>query len=164
MHIRNAFSFFKIRAYHCFCGVLLLCITAFKSDEQLQRLTEQTQQTLTALHGIDAEALKIKKCEITLSYEGFLRYRKTFLNGKQEYYSLNVSRLRDLNYFGSTASGRLNIQTLEDDVIVQTYNDRAGNVDSMSVLLSIPLKDVDPQQLITLQHNLFEIKRIVGQN
>ncbi|SKB51553.1 hypothetical protein [Daejeonella lutea] len=156
--------FFKVFTKCCCCVIGALCFTAFRSDELLHKLALETQHKLSTLHSLDMEAMKLKKSEITISDEGFLRYRKTFLNGKQEYYSLNVSRLRDLNYWGTTGSGRLNIKTIEDDVIVQTYNDRAGNVDSMSVLLSIPMKDVDPQELISIQHNLFEIKRLVGQN
>ena len=158
----NNYPFFNsICKWTCFV-LVLISLGAFKGEELIHKLAEQAQQRLNSFHAAEPESAKVKKCEITISDEGFLRYRKTFLSGKQEYYSLNVSKLKAIDYIGSTVSGNLNIYTLEDDVIVQTYNDRSGNVDSMSVKLIIPLKDVEPQDLIELQKNLFEMKSLVG--
>jgi hypothetical protein len=55
----------------------------------------------------------------------FLRLRKIFQNGKQEYYSCQLHNFDDLDYIGTTTSGLLKINTKADDIIVQTYNDRA---------------------------------------
>lgn len=144
-------------------ATILVSILAFRSDEFVHKLAEEVQQKLNHFHNSEAVNLKIRKCEITISDEGFLRYRRTYLNGKQEYYSLNVSRLRSIDYLGSTSTGSLNIRTLEDDVIVQTYNDRTGNVDSMAVQLTIELKAVEPEDLQNIQHDLLEMKRLINQ-
>lgn len=148
--------------------ILALCliISAFtyKSDELMHQLAEQTQAKLNVLHLTEPESMKIKKCEITISDEGFLRYRKTFLSGKQEYYSFNLSRLKTLDYIGNTESGNLAVKTIEDDVIVQTYNDRSGNVDSMSVGLNIIVGKLEPEDLNDLHNKLFEMKRLLRAN
>jgi hypothetical protein len=141
-----------------------MSVIAFKSDEVMHLLAEQTQTKLNTFHSIEPETMKIKKCEITISDDGFLRYRKTYLNGKQEYYSFNLSRLKSVDYMGSIQYGSLNIKTMEDDVIVQTYNDRSGNVDSMTVELDINLSKVEPEDLQTLHQNLFEMKRLLRTN
>ncbi len=157
-------SFFPTLSKVCCLAFILICLAAYKNDDRLHNLAQQTQQKLSISHGTEPESLKIKKCTITISDEGFLRYRKYYLNGKQEYYSFNLSRLKTIDYFGDTTSGNFIFKTLEDDVIVQTYNDRSGNVDSMSVQLTIQLKTIEPQDLIDLQQNLFEMKQLIGQN
>jgi hypothetical protein len=159
----NTKSFISPIQKWCSFAFIVICLTSFANDERIHKLAQQTQQKLSSSHGIEPESLKIKKCEITISDEGFLRYRKYYLNGKQEYYSFNLSRLKTIDYFGDTNSGNFVIHTLEDDVIVQTYNDRSGNVDSMSVKLTIQLKAIEPQDLIDLQQNLFEMKQLIGQ-
>lgn len=154
-------SFFRtIFKWACFAAVLF-CITAFTNDELLHKLAEQTQQKLNAFHAAETAGMKIKKCEIVVSDEGFLRYRRFYTSGKQEYYSLNLSRLQRVDYFGNSTSGNLTIYTLEDDVIVQTYNDRAGNVDSMSVQLKIMLADIEAEELSRIEQDLFVIKRLL---
>ncbi len=146
-----------------FClGLANLIIMAFKSDERVHQLAEQTQQRLSLLHGLEPEADRIRKCEITISDEGFLRHRKTYLTGKQEYYSLNLSRLQSLDYYGNTSAGRLTIRTLGDDVIVQTYNDRRGNVDSMAVRFDLHVGTIEPEDVAILQRDLLEIRQLVS--
>ncbi|MEJ7695041.1 hypothetical protein [Daejeonella sp.] len=147
-----------------FPTVIMIVIMAFNGDELAHKLAVQAKQKLSAFHGIDHVALKIKKCEITISDEGFLRYRKTYISGKQEYYSFNLSRLQSIDYLGSSGSGNLIIRTMEDDIIVQTYNDRSGNVDSMSVDMKISLQAIEAEDLAGLQQDLFELKRLVSRN
>lgn len=158
---KNCTFYYSIPKW-AYLALFLFCLCAFENDELIHKLALQAQYRLSSLHSPEPESAKVKKCEIIITDEGFLRYRKTFLNGKQEYYSLNVSNLKAIDYIGSTVSGNLNIYTFEDDVIVQTYNDRRGNVDSMSLQLTIPLRDAEPQDLIELQNNLFELKYLVG--
>jgi len=134
---------------------------AFKQDDLFHKLAEQAQQQLGSFHGMEPESAKIKRCEIAISDEGFLRYRKFYLNGKQEYYSFNLSRLRSIDYYGNSNIGNLVIYTVEDDVIVQTYNDKAGNVDSMSVKLNLTIKAIEPENLDRIQQDLFELKRLI---
>lgn len=114
------------------------------------------QQTITwsnqcLYQAFDATGdLKLKKWKLSLTPDAFLRFRKTYQTGKQEYYSFNMSRLKDVDYLGNTTRGILRIKTLADDIIVQTYNDRKGNVDSMSTTLSIPVKNMDAERLDSL--------------
>ncbi|MFA6945416.1 MAG: hypothetical protein WC220_05890 [Pedobacter sp.] len=129
------------------------------ANEDLHQLAQRAQLKLNALHNPEAELHKVKKFELLLSDEGFLRYRRTFINGKQEYYSLNLTRIRTIDYLGDTASGELSIQTQEDDVIVQTFNDRTGNVDSMATHFRLPLSRVEAEDLVVLQDDLLEMKR-----
>ena len=94
---------------------------------------------------------KLKKWDITLTSDAFLRLRKTYVKGKQVYYSFNLNKLDAVNYIGNTSAGTLQLKTVEDDIIVQTYNDRKGDVDSMTTVLNIPLKNMEPERLDSLQ-------------
>lgn len=156
--------FFKHKSSTVYLVLLLsLCIfpgaSSGVADEPVKILIDRTLVRFNALHYHESESAKIRKCEIQLSEEGFLRYRKTYINGKQEYYSFNLSRLTSLDYFGSISSGELSVNTEEDDVIVQTFNDRSGNVDSMSTYFRLPVHDITAEDLNSLQADLVEIKK-----
>jgi len=97
-----------------------------------------------------AEEPDLRKWELNLTPDAFVRFRKTYANGRQEYYSFNLSRFKDIDYLGNTTKGTLRIKTLTDDIIVQTYNDRKGNVDSMSTSLKIPVKNMTAERLDSL--------------
>ncbi|CAM3628532.1 hypothetical protein MUGA111182_00065 [Mucilaginibacter galii] len=102
--------------------------------------------------------LKLKKWELTVTADAFMRFRKTFQNGKQEYYSFNIRRFKDMDYLGNTNKGIIRLSTLADDIIVQTYNDRKGNVDSMSTTLKIPVKNMGAERLDSLYQALTYLK------
>lgn len=109
----------------------------------------------------DASAdVKLKKFELSISDDSFLRLRKTYQNGKQEYFSMQLQRLDESSYLGGTDKGTLRLKTKDDDIIVQTYNDRKGNIDSMATVLDIPLKNMEPERLDSLQQalNYFKAK------
>ena len=119
----------------------------------------------TLLHAYDPTAeVKLKKWELTITDDLFLRFRKTYQNGKQEYYSCHLHSFNDLNYLGTTRVGTLNISTLADDIIVQTYNDRKGDVDSMTNTLSIPVRNMEPEQVDSLRNALLAFKAKSGYN
>jgi hypothetical protein len=134
------------------------------ADEELHQLALRTQVKLNTLHNADSESVKIRQFELLLNEEGFLRYRRTYINGKQEYYSFNLMRIKEIDYFGNTFSGDLSIHTQEDDVIVQTFNDRSGNVDSMATHFRLPLSSVEAEDLTALHNDLLEIKRLLDRN
>lgn len=134
------------------------------TDEDLHQLALRTQVKLNTLHNSESGAVKIRQFELLLNDEGFLRYRRTYINGKQEYYSLNLLRIRAIDYLGNTVSGDLSIQTQEDDVIVQTFNDRSGNVDSMATHFRLPLISVQAEDLVALNNDLLEMKRLLDRN
>ena len=156
--------FFKNKSYFIY-PFLLLSLYIFPGaasgteDEPVKVLVDRTLSRFNALHYPESEFSKIRKCEIQLSEDGFLRYRKTYINGKQEYYSFNLSRFVSMDYYGSITSGELSINTEEDDVIVQTFNDRNGNVDSMATYFRLPVHGIAAEDLNSIQADLLEMKK-----
>ena len=98
----------------------------------------------------DASEEKLKKYEFTLTSDAFIRLRKTFTNGKQEYFSFHLKRLNYVVYLGDANAGTLQFKTTDDDIIVQTYNDKKGNVDSMASVLNVPFKNMTAERLDSL--------------
>ena len=103
---------------------------------------------------------KLKKVEIYLTPDYFVRLRKTYAKEMQEYYSFNLHQFSDLDYLGNTTTGILSLKTVADDIIVQTYNDRRGDIDSMTTVLDIPVKNMEPERLDSLREafNYFKAK------
>jgi hypothetical protein len=102
---------------------------------------------------------RLKKWELLFTTDAFLRLRKTYQSGRQEYYSLKLHRFKDMDYLGSSTRGTVRIKTLADDIIVQTYNDPKGNVDSMTTSLNIPVKNMDAERLDSLYQALNYLKK-----
>ncbi|GAA4330400.1 hypothetical protein GCM10023149_35560 [Mucilaginibacter gynuensis] len=138
----------------------LLCVAnlAFNQDMSEQELLGWSNKCLTQCFNADA-ADKLKKWELTLTPDAFVRLRKTYANGKQEYFSMHLRRLEDLDYWGTVAAGNMVLRAKGDDVIVQTYNDRSGNVDSMATVFSIPVKNMEPERLDSLRNALLYFKK-----
>ena len=102
---------------------------------------------------------KLKKYEITLTADHFIRLRKTYQQGKQEYYSFNLNRFTELGYIvGTAATDTLQIKTQADDIIVQTYEDPKGDVDSMATHWDIPVRKLSPLKLDSLKQALKFLK------
>ncbi len=101
---------------------------------------------------------KLKAWELSITPEHFLRLRKTFQHGKQEYFSLYLHAFNELDYTGNTDHGSLQIKAAEDDIIVQTYDDPKGNVDSMATSLELPVKNMLPERLDSLKSALLFFK------
>lgn len=97
---------------------------------------------------------KLKKFDFSVTPDAFIRLRKTYAKGKEEYYSFNLHQFNDLDYVGSTATGTLMLKTMADDIICQTRNDRHGDVDSMTTVLNIPVKNMEPERLDSLREAL----------
>ena len=102
----------------------------------------------------DGQKSTLKSYELKVTNNGFCRYRKVYLNGKEEFFAFNLLRFKSMDYYGDTTSGELWLRTKNDDVIVQTRNDRAGAIDSMSTYVIIPLKNIDTEQLNELADRL----------
>jgi len=146
-------------------GWLLIFISATAgADEELHQLAMRSQVMLNKLHNAESGSVKIRQFELLLNDEGFLRYRRTYVTGKQEYYSFNLMRISAIDYLGNTLSGDLSFQTQEDDVIVQTFNDRSGNVDSMATHFRLPISSVEAEDLVALHNDLLEMKRLLDRN
>lgn len=101
---------------------------------------------------------KLKKWEIEVTPQHFIHLRKTYQHGKQEYFSFYLTKLDSVNYLGDNPNGQLQFKTLSDDIIVQTYDDPKGNIDSMATSLTIPVKDMTPEKLDSLNDALEFLK------
>lgn len=132
-----------------FCG--------FKAVPDVAGLLGWSNHCLNRYYDQSADS-KLKKLDLTLTDDYFFRLRRTYQTGKQEYFSMKMHSFDDLDYSGSPASGMLIIKTKADDIIVQTYNDRLGNVDSMATQLNIPVKDMDVEQVDSLRGALISLK------
>jgi len=112
-----------------------------------------TNRCLTQSYDPSGDA-KLKKWELSVTPEYFIRLRKTYAKGKQEYYSFNLHAFNDMDYLGNINNGTLELKTDADDIIVQTYNDRNGDIDSMATMLDIPVKNMEPERLDSLREAL----------
>lgn len=128
-------------------GLAFIILSSFDLPEEE---TFFIQTFLTKYYDNDAQIGGVKRYEINVTNTGFCRYRKIFINGKEEYFAFNLSRFKNMDYYGTTTKGDLYLRTKNDDVIVQTRNDNSGEIDSMGTYLVIPLKNVDVVQLIEL--------------
>jgi len=102
--------------------------------------------------------VKLKAWELTVTPEHFVRLRKTFQHGKQEYFSLQLHLFNDLDYLGNVNHGVLQLKANNDDIIVQTYDDPKGNIDSMATVLELPVKNMQPERLDSLRTALMYLK------
>ncbi len=121
---------------------------------------EQTvfiQSMLTKYYDSDLQTKEVKRYEINVTNTGFCRYRKIFFNGKEEYYAFNLSRFKTMDFYGTAAKGELYLRTKNDDVVVQTRNDKRGEIDSTGTYLIIPLKNIDEMQLNLLAQHFKKI-------
>jgi hypothetical protein len=108
--------------------------------------------------------LKLKKWDLSITSDAFLRLRKTYQKNKQVYYSFNLNKLNEVDYLGNSIKGVIQLKTIADDIIVQTYNDRKGDVDSMTTVLNIPVKDMGTERLDSLKEalNYFKVQSTIA--
>jgi hypothetical protein len=116
------------------------------------------QEKLTEHYDEGQEGQQIKRYELKVTNTGFCRYKRYFNSGKVEYFSFNLVKFKDLDYYGTDKNGKLFLRTKGDDVIVQTYNDKkAGDIDSMAAYMVIPIKNIEPQDLSDLSDRLVKM-------
>ncbi|TDQ07504.1 hypothetical protein [Pedobacter metabolipauper] len=132
------------------CGIFM----AFSLGIGLAEETAFIQKMLKEHYNEAPVNPAIKRYELNVTNTGFCRYKRFFTSGKVEYFSFNLVKFKDLDYYGTDKKGELYLRTKGDDVIVQTYNDKKGDVDSMASYLSIPLKNIEPQDLSDLLEKL----------
>jgi hypothetical protein len=138
-------------------SVLGLFLCAFSSRDSIDEYVNYLQKSFTEHYDITQEGSSIKKYELNVTNNGFCRYKRYFNNGKIEYFAFKLAKFKDLDYYGTTASGKLFLRTKNDDVIVQTYNDKAGDVDSMGTCVVIPLKNIEAEDLNQIKESLTRI-------
>ena len=123
---------------------------SFKMAMTEQEMLSWSNKCLTESYDPSGQA-KLKKWELVLTDDAFIRLRKTYTNGKQEYFSFQLHRFTDMNYLGSTVNGTLQLKAVADDIIVQTYDDPHEDIDTMATQLNIPVKNMEPERLDSLQ-------------
>jgi hypothetical protein len=149
----------QLKKFSCtlfMAGSMLLC-TSFKQLGNAAQIASWANHCLNQKYDPSAD-LKLKKWDLNINESAFIRFRKTYQNGKQEYYSMHLKKFDDLGYFGNTNGGMLQLKTRAADVIVQTYNDPKGDIDSMGHVLNIPLKNIQPECLDSLRNALLYLR------
>ncbi|TKC05575.1 hypothetical protein FA048_17790 [Pedobacter polaris] len=141
----------NLKIVFSFTACIAFCV--FSGFDLPEENTVIIQNILTKYYDNDSQIKDIKRFEINVTNTGFCRYRKVFNNGKQEYFAFNLARLKSMDYYGTTTKGELYLRTKNDDVIVQTRNDRAGDIDSMGTYMVIPLKNIEVSELNALAEN-----------
>jgi len=139
------------------CSVALC---AFSDPETLEQYVGFLQKSLTEHYDFSQESSQIKRYELNITNNGFCRYKRYFNNGKTEYFAFKLSKFKDMDYYGNTSAGKLHIKTKGDDVIVQTYKDRGGDVDSMATQVVIPLKNMEAEDLNLIRDNIERINKL----
>ena len=148
---------FTIKLRICLFGLFCLFLTAFSVRYDMMEETLFVQKMLKEHYDEIAIKPALKRYELNVTNSGFCRYKRFYASGKVEYFSFNLTKFKDMNYSGTDKAGRLILRTMGDDVIVQTYNDRKGDVDSMANSMSIPLKNVDAEGLNALSERLVKM-------
>ncbi|MFC3559757.1 hypothetical protein [Pedobacter jamesrossensis] len=143
-------------------SVSAFCIlsSAFSTNDSLEEYTVFLQKSLSEHYDSSQEIKLVKKYELNVTNNGFCRYKRYFNNGKVEYFAFKLAKFKDLDYYGTTTSGQLYLRTKNDDVIVQTYKDKTGDVDSMATCIVIPLKNVEAEELNQIRENLERIIKL----
>jgi len=142
----------KTKKLYFLSAIVLLAIVhfSFKPAMNEHEMLSWSNKCLTESYDPSGEA-KLKKWELVLTDDAFIRLRKTYTNGKQEYFSFQLHRFTDMDYLGSTVNGTLQLKAVADDIIVQTYNDPHEDIDTMATQLNIPVKNMEPERLDSLQ-------------
>ncbi|MDY0905692.1 hypothetical protein [Pedobacter sp. CFBP9032] len=134
---------------------VFLC--AFSDPESMEQYVGFLQKSFIDHYDSSQEVKQIKRYELNITNNGFCRYRRYFNNGKTEYFAFKLAKFKDLDYLGNTTAGKLYLRTKGDDVIVQTYKDRGGDVDSMATEVVIPVKNMEAEDLNAIRENLTKI-------
>jgi len=139
-----------------------LVFSAFAASLLRDEQTAFLQKKLTEHYDQDQGGQQVKRYELNVTNSGFCRYKRFFNNGKVEYFSFNLMKFKALDYYGTDKSGKLYLSTKGDDVIVQTYNDRKGkDIDSMAAYMVIPLKNIEPQDLLELNEGMLKMNALL---
>jgi len=141
----------KSKKTYFLIAIVLLSLLhySFKPKVDEQELLAWSNRCLAESYDASGEA-QLKKWDLVLTGDAFIRLRKTYQNGKQEYYSFQLHRFNDMNYLGTTTNGTLQLKAIADDIIVQTYNDPKGEIDTMATQLNLPVKNMEPERLDSL--------------
>ena len=153
---------FTLNLKMCLLLIIGLVWVAFTTSSQLDEQTAFLQKMLTDHYDESAGSSEIKRYELNVTNTGFCRYKRFFVKGKVEYFSFNLIKFKEIDYYGNDKKGTLFIRTTGDDVIVQTYKDRkGGDIDSMAAYMAIPLKNIEAQDLIAISERMMKMNALL---
>ena len=139
-----------------------LILTAFSTGSLLDEQMIYIQNKLVEHHDSEHGTEHIQRYQLNVTNTGFCRYRRYYASGKVEYFSFNLAKFKDLDYYGTDKNGQLYLRTSGENVIVQTYKDKnGGDVDSMATYMMIPLKNIEPQDLVDLSERLVKMNALL---
>lgn len=150
-------QYMKMWCFFYAAGIFFI-FSAFLIIDPLEEDSIFLENKLVAHYDEDFSARQIKRYELSVTNSGFCRYKRYYHNGKVEYFAFNFLRYKDGDFMGTTSRGLLYLRTGEDDVIVQTYKDPEGDVDSMASYLIIPLKQVEAEDLNSLALRILSMR------
>lgn len=128
--------------------ILVFVLSCFAPIHDDLVFMEAKNQVITQYKRYNAELdLGIRTSSFEISENGFIRYRKTDLANKSEYFSVKLNEFKDATYLGDENAGWLLLTFTEEAVIYQTYNDKKGNIDEMLTEIKIPLKNMDVNEI-----------------
>ena len=148
------FTFDLKKLVFCLFGFVFLTLFGFVGPADSRAFIHGW---LNRYYNKEGQLEPLKRYELNVTNNGFCRFRKVYANGKEEFFSFNLSRFSYMDYYGDTNGGELWLRTKNDDVIVQTRNDKRGDVDSMSTYMVVPIKDIDEDKLNELATHLRQL-------
>src|SRR4051812_39583275 len=103
----------KIRRVAIAAAIILVVIVnyCFKYSFNQQDWLSWTNKCLSESYDPSGDT-KLKKWELSVNNEAFVRFSKTYAKGKKEYYSFNLHRFNDMSYLGNTTNGSLELKTI----------------------------------------------------
>ena len=84
--------------------LLALLHLGFTTGADEQQLLDWSNKCFSESYDPSGD-VKLKKWDFVLTSDAFIRLRKTYQDGKQEYYSFQLHRLDNMNYLGTTDGG-----------------------------------------------------------
>lgn len=150
-------QYMKMWCFFYAAGIFFI-FSAFLIIDPLEEDSIFLENKLVAHYDEDFAARQIKRYELSVTNSGFCRYKRYFQNGKVEYFAFNFLRFKESDFMGTTTKGLLYLRTGEDEVIVQTYKDPGGDVDSMASYLIIPLTQVEAEDLNSLTSRILSMR------
>ncbi len=139
--------------------ILLLALSFFTITNTDITFSEAKKQLISKYKAHNAEQdLGVKSSNFDISENGFMRYKKTYNNNKTEYYSAKLTQFKEISYLGNEKAGWLVLIFSDEAVIYQTYNAKEGNVDEMLNQIKIPLKNIDLNEINSIEQIMKTLK------
>lgn len=141
--------------------VLLVVNCAFGPGMTEEEWLEWSNKCLIDAYNPAAEP-KLKDWKIEVTPTHFIRLSKLYPHGKREYFAFDLRRFAEADYAQHETLDTLQLKTTGKDIIVQTYNNPKGDINSMTSVIDIPVKAMSPERIDSLNNalNYFKEKKL----